>query len=112
MSSVRQNGTGTAIGAGILGIMAGVCATESLSQQSASYPSRPVRLVAPFPAGGVLDFFARVTAQKLSERVGQQVVVETIEGDNAILTEGPDLGTAVVTVGAAELMGAEHKYGH
>ena len=44
--------------------------------------------------------------------VRQAVVVESIDGDRVILSEGPPAGTAVVTVGAPELMGAEHKYGH
>ena len=44
--------------------------------------------------------------------VRHKVVVEDVEGDRVILSEGPPAGTAVVTVGAAELMGAEHKYGH
>lgn len=44
--------------------------------------------------------------------VRQQVVVEDIEGDQVFLSAGPPAGTAVVTVGAAELMGAEHKYGY
>jgi hypothetical protein len=44
--------------------------------------------------------------------VRQKVQVEDIDGDRVILAEGPPSGTTVVTVGAAELMGAEHKYGH
>jgi hypothetical protein len=44
--------------------------------------------------------------------VRQHVVVEDIAGDRVVLSEGPAAGTVVVTVGAAELMGAEHKYGH
>ena len=40
------------------------------------------------------------------------IVVQDIEGDRVILAEGPPTGTVVVTVGAPELMGAEHKYGH
>ena len=44
--------------------------------------------------------------------VRKQVVVEDIVGDRVILSDGPPAGTVVVTVGAAELMGAEHKYGH
>jgi hypothetical protein len=44
--------------------------------------------------------------------VRHKVVVEDIDGDRVILAEGPPAGTTVVTVGAAELMGAEHKYGH
>jgi tripartite-type tricarboxylate transporter receptor subunit TctC len=85
VSSVRQHATGAAIGAGILAIVAAVCTTESLAQQAASYPTRPIRLVAPFPAGGVLDFFSRITAQKMSERMGQQVVVENRAGAAGII---------------------------
>ena len=44
--------------------------------------------------------------------VRQEVEVEDILGDRVILSDGPATGTVVVTVGAAELMGAEHKYGH
>ena len=44
--------------------------------------------------------------------VRKPVVVESIDGDRVILSDGPPAGTAVVTVGAPELMGAEHKYGH
>jgi hypothetical protein len=44
--------------------------------------------------------------------VRAKVVVESIDGDRAILAQGPPAGTTVVTVGASELMGAEHKYGH
>lgn len=44
--------------------------------------------------------------------VRQAIEVETIYGDQVVLAEGPPAGTAVVTVGAPELMGVEHKYGH
>jgi hypothetical protein len=44
--------------------------------------------------------------------VRHAVTVERVTGDEVILTEGPPAGTTVVSVGAAELMGAEHKYGH
>jgi tripartite-type tricarboxylate transporter receptor subunit TctC len=44
------------------------------------YPSRPVRVVVPFPAGGITDMIARVLAQKLSERLGQQFYVENQPG--------------------------------
>jgi hypothetical protein len=43
--------------------------------------------------------------------VREHVVVEKIEGDRAVLSEGPRAGTEVVTVGAAELFGAEHGIG-
>jgi tripartite-type tricarboxylate transporter receptor subunit TctC len=44
------------------------------------YPSRPVKIVVPFPAGGSNDIIARILAQKLSERMGQQFVVENRGG--------------------------------
>jgi len=44
--------------------------------------------------------------------VRHKIVVDRVEGDRVILSEGPSPGTVVVTVGATELMGAEHKYGH
>ena len=45
-----------------------------------AFPSRPIKFVVPLAAGGGIDFTARVTAQKLSEVIGQQVVVENQGG--------------------------------
>ena len=44
--------------------------------------------------------------------VRHPIAVERIDGNVVVLAEGPPAGTTVVTVGASELMGAEHKYGH
>jgi tripartite-type tricarboxylate transporter receptor subunit TctC len=54
------------------------------------YPSKPVRLVVPFPAGGGSDNIGRVLAQKLSELFGQQVIVDNRAG------AGGSIGTEVV----------------
>ena len=44
------------------------------------YPSRLVRIIVPFPAGGPTDVMARLIGQKLSERLGQQFIVENQPG--------------------------------
>src|SRR5262245_12400739 len=49
------------------------------------YPARPIRLVVGFTAGGATDIAARVIAQKLSETIGQQVVVENRPGAGSTL---------------------------
>src|SRR5215208_5389482 len=45
-----------------------------------TYPTRPVRVVVGFPAGGPTDIIARIVAQNLSDSLGQQFFVENIAG--------------------------------
>ena len=52
--------------------------SQETSQQN--WPTRPVTLVVPFPAGGPVDLAARIFAQQLSERLGQQFIVENVGG--------------------------------
>ena len=52
--------------------------TPAAAQEA--FPSRPIKFVVPLAAGGGIDFTARVTAQKLSDVIGQQVVVENQGG--------------------------------
>jgi tripartite-type tricarboxylate transporter receptor subunit TctC len=54
------------------------------------YPTRPIRLIVPYPAGGPTDFVGRTVAQKLSESLGQQVVVDNRGGAAAMI--GHELG--------------------
>lgn len=57
---------------------------------SESYPSRPVRIIVGFPAATVTDIITRVNAQALSERMGQQFVIENRPG------AGSNIGTEIV----------------
>jgi tripartite-type tricarboxylate transporter receptor subunit TctC len=59
-----------------------VCPAAALAQ---AYPSKPIRMIVPFPAGGGVDYIGRLVGKGLSERLGQQVVIDNRPGANAIL---------------------------
>jgi len=61
-----------------------------------NYPTKPVRLMVPFPPGGSTDIVARIVAQKLGSQLGQSVVIENRGG------AGGTLGTAVVAKAAPD----------
>ncbi|MBU4611107.1 tripartite tricarboxylate transporter substrate binding protein [Achromobacter sp. GG226] len=52
---------------------------------AATYPDRPIRMIIPFPPGGTLDVVGRMLAQKLSEDLGQNVMVENRPGANGMI---------------------------
>jgi len=52
----------------------------SASAQAQAYPSKPIKMIVPFPAGGTTDIVARLVAQRMSESMGQPVVVENKGG--------------------------------
>jgi tripartite-type tricarboxylate transporter receptor subunit TctC len=73
---------------------------------SGAYPERPIRLVVPAAPGGAVDAVGRITGQKISELVGQNVVIDNRTGANQIIgTEivahaAPDGYTLLITAGA------------
>ena len=64
--------------------LAALCACPAVVFSQA-YPSKPIRLIVPFPPGGGVDFIGRIVGKGLSERFGQQVVVDNRPGANAIV---------------------------
>lgn len=67
-------------GSGYFGVILAMVATCAHSQVAGDYPSRPVRMVLPFPPGGSTDVMARGMAQKLTETLGRQVVIDNRAG--------------------------------
>ncbi|WP_028602459.1 Bug family tripartite tricarboxylate transporter substrate binding protein [Ottowia thiooxydans] len=63
-----------------LGLLAPVLAPSLALAQGGDYPTKPVKLVVPFPAGGATDLIARTVCQGLQERLGQTFVVENRDG--------------------------------
>ena len=57
-----------------------LAALPALSHAQAAWPSQPIRLIVPYPAGGGTDFFARLAAPGMGEALGQTVIVENRPG--------------------------------
>jgi tripartite-type tricarboxylate transporter receptor subunit TctC len=96
-----------------LHVAAGALALPAVSRvaQAQAYPSRPVRIVAPYPPGGTVDILARLIANWLSDRLGQAFVVENKAGaggnigTQAVISSPPD-GYTMLLVAAANASNA------
>ena len=93
-------GLGTGL-ASLLSLTSLVFATPA-NAQTGMYPTKPIRLVVPFPAGGATDIFARTLSQKLAEKIGAAVVVENKPGAGGTL--GSDLVSKSVPDGYTILL--------
>ena len=60
--------------------LGGLLLAPSVLRAQAQYPSRTIRIIVPFPAGATTDMLARLFAQRMTETMGQSVVIENVGG--------------------------------
>src|SRR3974390_3463605 len=97
--------------------LAALAASSALARSAGAqaWPARPVRLIVPFSAGGTTDLIGRIMAQWLSQRFGQQVVVENKPGGGtnigvaAVVAAPPDGYTLLFTVATNAINEAIYK---
>ena len=66
-------------------LVASLLALPFTTAARAEYPERPIRMVVPFPPGGVTDVVARLTAERMTADLGQQVIVENKAGAGSVI---------------------------
>ncbi len=104
---------GTAMPLWMMALMAALMPAHAVAQSAdtAGYPARAVRLVVPYAPGGVSDIVGRVLAQKMSETLGQSMVVENragaggMVGTGAVAKSAPDGYTIVLSSLSAYAIG-------
>jgi tripartite-type tricarboxylate transporter receptor subunit TctC len=95
------------LGLALLAAVAPAIAQPAMAQQAAArWPEKPIRMVVPLPAGAAVDIVARLISQKLTERLGQPIVIENRAGASGAIgadvvakapADGHILGMATTT---------------
>ncbi len=99
------------LGTAVFGLLTAVAALHTTNAAAQSYPTKPVRLIIPFPPGGSNDVVGRMIAFQLSERLGRQVVADNqggaggIIGTEAAAKSTPD-GHTLLLISSAYAFGA------
>ena len=82
--------------AAIAAAMLAASGVAHAAEDAAAYPNRPIRWIVPFPPGGAADLVSRALAQKLPERLGQQIVIDNRAG------AGGNVGTELAARAASD----------
>ena len=103
----------------VLALVAGALTLVCSPSQAQTYPAKPVRVVVPFPAGGIVDILARVVTEKMATNWGSPIIVEArpgagaLIGTEAVARAAPDGYTflvASITGAVAPLINPQFKY--
>ena len=95
--------------------LAVVIASSHAAAQKLDYPQRPIRLIVGFTPGGSTDLVARLLGAKLSERIGQQVVIDNRPGASGIIAaelvskSQPDGYTLLISGSSISIVGSLYK---
>lgn len=99
----------------LLAGLAGGIPAAALADAAANFPSKPVTIIVPYPAGGTADVLPRIVGQKLSEKWGQPVIIENRSGAGgnigaqAVAKAAPD-GYTLLATPPAPLSINQHLY--
>jgi len=95
----------------ILSAIGALLAAYALQAAAQTYPAKPVRIIVPYGTGSATDALARLIAQKMSDSVGQQVVVDNQPGANGIpasaaVAKAPPDGYTLIMIAANHVVNA------
>jgi tripartite-type tricarboxylate transporter receptor subunit TctC len=99
----------------IAAVFLAILASSPLTAFAQSYPNKPVRIVVPFAAGGITDILARALAQRLSETLGEQFIVENKPTGASLLgveyvAKSPPDGYTLLVMADATFVTNPHTY--
>ena len=74
----------------IVGLLVAACLAlggivSATRAQDTNYPTHPIRVIVPYPAGGLVDLITRVVTERLAQNLGQQFIIESRAGANGTI---------------------------